>query len=393
MSPCTLPSPVARIPRAQIEAARPLVARLGPRHPVVRGLGLHEGISPERRLPVTALDVLWDALVEHQGPAAPLSVATEVRASSYGLLTYLLGCAPSGRHALRGLGRRYPQLLSEGTHYEIDIDRRHVEIAVSLRGGPRTPAATLFAAASVVGFLASEVQGAPRPIGTYLELAPPAPRHADTFTRFFGGPVTYGTRPARLVYERAAVERPLHGSDPALTELLEEAVVRRRPAERPTAEAVREILLAQGPSARASQAEISTHLGCSARALRRRLASEGIGFQAVVDQVRQRWAEAWLAQPETRVAALARTLGYADTAAFRRAFRRWTGMSPATWAALARRDPNVATPIDPVRCDPNVAVPIDPARRSAARLRRGLDPDDGPRILHGEFGDGRLGAT
>ena len=33
--------------------------------------------------------------------------------------------------------------------------------------------------------------------------------------------------------------------------------------------------------------------------------------------------------------AVAESMGYADAAAFRRAFRRWTGASPAAWARAA----------------------------------------------------------
>lgn len=335
---CALPSSPATVPRARLEAARPLVARLGARSPVVRGLGLDRAPSSERRLPVAALDRLWDALVEREGVAVPLGVATEVRASSYGLLTYLLGCAPSGQHALRRLGLSYHELLSEGTRYRIAVDGRHVEIEARLQGRPRTAAAELFAAAAVVGFVAAEVLGQPRPLGIHLAIPPPPARSAGAFQRFFGGPMQFEAATSRLVYARRDLERGLRGSDPALCEILEDAAARRRPAPRPTAEAVGGLLAAAGPGARISQAEVAARMGMSARVLRRRLAEEGTGFQLVLDQARQRWAEAWLAEPGTRVAALAQALGYADTAAFRRAFRRWTGMSPAAWAGLVPAD-------------------------------------------------------
>jgi AraC-like DNA-binding protein len=330
--------PMPPVLRARVEAARPLVQRLGVAHPLVRGLGLHdESPALGRQLPVAALDALWDALIEREGPAVPLLLANGVRASSYGLLTYLLGCAPSGQHALRRLGSGYRELLSEGTCYEIAIDRRHVEVGVELQGPGRSDGASLFAIASVVGFMAGEVEGGPRPLHVQLAVGAPPPRSAEAFSRFFAGPVRYGVERSRLVYERAVLDRRLQGSDPVLAEILEEAVRQRQPPPRPTAHALREVLLAAGPAVAVSLVEAAALLGLGPRSLRRRLTEEGSGFQAVLDDVRRCWAEAWLAVPHTRVAELAPRLGYADAAAFRRAFRRWTGTSPAAWAAVARR--------------------------------------------------------
>lgn len=333
--------PAVRL-RARVEAARPLALRLGEGHPLVRGLGLHRPRPPaggsEPQLPLAALDALWDAVVEREGPGVPLRLAQDVRASSFGLLTYLLGCAPSGQHALRRLGSAYRELLSEGTGYDVSVDRRHVEIEVALHGDRRSSAARLFAVASVVGFVAGEVEGAPRPCRVELSGAAPPSSEALACTRFFQGAVIHGAPRSRVVYDRAALERRLRGSDPALAEILEHAVRSRRSAATPMAEALRQVLLAAGPTAAVGQAHAAAALGCSPRSLRRHLAEEGTSFQAVLDGVRQGWAEAWLAVPSTPIAAVADTLGYADEAAFRRAFRRWTGMSPAAWAGLVRRD-------------------------------------------------------
>ncbi|MCX4242536.1 AraC family transcriptional regulator ligand-binding domain-containing protein [Paraliomyxa miuraensis] len=348
------PSPASSPPLlyARVDAARPLALMLGEHHPVVQALGLGRARAGEERLPLASLDALWDALVTLQGPSAPLRLGEQMRASSFGLLTYVLGCAPSGEHALRRLASIYGELLSEGTGYEIAVDRRHVEVAVTLHGAGRSAGAALFSIASVVGFVAGEVEGGPRPRCVDVTTEAPSPRTADAFARFFGGPVRHGASRSRLVYERAALERPMRGSDPALAEILEEAVRTRRIASRsapgptrglalpptPTTDALRGVLLAAGARASVGQDQAAAALGQSPRSLRRRLADEGTSFQAVVDQVRRNLAEAWLAVPGTPVAAVAEALGYADAAAFRRAFRRWTGTSPAAHGRLVRRD-------------------------------------------------------
>ena len=67
----------------------------------------------------------------------------------------------------------------------------------------------------------------------------------------------------------------------------------------------------------------------SARTLHRRLEDEGSSFQAIKDGLRRDVAINSLAKSRQAVAEIAAELGFADPAAFYRAFVRWTGVAPA----------------------------------------------------------------
>ena len=67
---------------------------------------------------------------------------------------------------------------------------------------------------------------------------------------------------------------------------------------------------------------------------KRRLASEGVAFDALVQRVQQEQASELLAG-STPIRDIAFALGFSDTTAFSRAFRRWTGKTP-TEARAAR---------------------------------------------------------
>jgi AraC-like DNA-binding protein len=71
-------------------------------------------------------------------------------------------------------------------------------------------------------------------------------------------------------------------------------------------------------------------LGLSVRTLQRRLASSGRTWTDVVDSVRRDEAVRLLASPAPIVEIAAR-LGYREQTSFTRAFRRWTGSTPANW--------------------------------------------------------------
>jgi len=67
------------------------------------------------------------------------------------------------------------------------------------------------------------------------------------------------------------------------------------------------------------------------RTLHRRLVEEGTSYRAAIDEVRQRLAVEHLKLGKLSIDEIAFTLGYTDTANFRRAFIRWTGVSPSVF--------------------------------------------------------------
>ncbi|MEM9018599.1 MAG: helix-turn-helix domain-containing protein [Verrucomicrobiota bacterium] len=63
-----------------------------------------------------------------------------------------------------------------------------------------------------------------------------------------------------------------------------------------------------------------------------RLASQfGTSLQKLIDSVREDSAKEFLEDPKVSVEAIATLLGYSDDRAFRRAFKRWTGMTPTQY--------------------------------------------------------------
>ncbi|MGD8906263.1 MAG: helix-turn-helix transcriptional regulator, partial [Gammaproteobacteria bacterium] len=65
----------------------------------------------------------------------------------------------------------------------------------------------------------------------------------------------------------------------------------------------------------------------------RTLAKEGTTYSEVVDSARCRAALARLREGDVSLARIALQLGYSEHSAFTRAFRRWTGTTPAVYRA------------------------------------------------------------
>jgi AraC-like DNA-binding protein len=78
-------------------------------------------------------------------------------------------------------------------------------------------------------------------------------------------------------------------------------------------------------------AEVARVFHMSARTLQRRLEEEQTRFTEVLDRARLDLARRLLADPALPLADVAFRLGFADLAAFSRAFKRWTGKPPGQW--------------------------------------------------------------
>jgi AraC-like DNA-binding protein len=85
-----------------------------------------------------------------------------------------------------------------------------------------------------------------------------------------------------------------------------------------------------------SEQSIARAVSVSPRSLQRRLAAESTTFTEVLTAVRCELAERYVGDPDLPVTEIGYMLGFSDVAAFSRAFKRWTGQSPAERRRIAR---------------------------------------------------------
>lgn len=83
-----------------------------------------------------------------------------------------------------------------------------------------------------------------------------------------------------------------------------------------------------------SPVDLAAQLHMTPRTFRRRLQEQGLSYQQLLEEARQRDSRTLLARDDLEIRRIAELLGYADPANFTRAFRTWTGMSPRSWRKL-----------------------------------------------------------
>jgi AraC-like DNA-binding protein len=160
----------------------------------------------------------------------------------------------------------------------------------------------------------------------------PAPSYRDEYARIFQCPVVFDApwnalrlHPDITAMKVALQPRYVFG---VLSERAKQLLrdLENTKTTRGKVEAQLMLILHKGD---ASMDTVATSLGVSRQTLFRRLKSEDVTFEKVLDDLRHRLALGYLAGRKASVNETAYLVGFSDPAAFSRAFKRWTGKSPS----------------------------------------------------------------
>jgi AraC-like DNA-binding protein len=156
-------------------------------------------------------------------------------------------------------------------------------------------------------------------------------------SRAFGAPVQFAAADNRLMFPVGALASPSRLANPQVTDQLTKLAAALAAQVTPSATLQDRIaqtaraLLAAG--VRPHRAVVARRLGVSQRSLQRGLEAQGTTFRAVQESVLRELVEALLSNPTLKLDAVAHSMGFGDLAAFSKAFRRWTGCTPARYRA------------------------------------------------------------
>lgn len=177
-----------------------------------------------------------------------------------------------------------------------------------------------------------------RPIKILLNHRPP--ENAKPFRNFFRVPVKFNAGQNAVVFPASWLTRVMpevHADVRRLVqEKIDEVVVRMGDN---FPEQIRAVLRDALLGGHADLDHLASLFALHPRTFRRRLAAAGSSYQQLLDEIRHDVARDMLSTSELAVSELALTLQYSDARSFIRAFRRWTGQTPARWRKAHRRRP------------------------------------------------------
>ena len=334
-----MPRPPSTLATWSATILRALAARGLDPAPIAARAGLDPAaLGPDARVPRAALNRLWAEAVAASGdPAIGLEVSRYTAQTTFHALGYAVLASLTLREAFERM-IRYRRLIGEVLELRLVDAGERVRFEIDVSRDPGVPPQAVDAIAAVWVRQARALH-APRPCEPLaVELARPAPADLLPYRRTFRQTVRFDAAANALEYARADVDARLPAGNAELARNSDEVLVRylARLEQSRLSSRVQQALLDALPDGAPDKAAVARSLAMSPRNLQRRLAEEGTSFSALLEEARTSLARTYVEEGRLSVTEIAFMLGFADTSAFSRAFKRWTGLSPRAWAARPR---------------------------------------------------------
>ncbi|AOY87155.1 AraC family transcriptional regulator [Marinobacter salinus] len=164
----------------------------------------------------------------------------------------------------------------------------------------------------------------------------PGPELERAYQKRWQCPVTFSANEDSVTLRKTLLETRLRQPDPLLRKTLEAHALSQLASldtDSDLNSRVRHSIRQQLMHGITRQDMVAEDLGMTSRTLQRKLSQEGVSYQRLLDEVRQKMAENYLRNSELAIPDIALRLGYSETTSFHRKFKAVTGKTPGEFRA------------------------------------------------------------
>lgn len=217
-------------------------------------------------------------------------------------------------------------LLEEKDYYKVTLSPNELWRSQSTQSVKHT-------AEGVIAFTVKEFHALTRmqhnPIAIHLPWA--RPENISEYERVFGCSIFFNKEEVSILLKKEHVEERVFTADYNLLRILiayAEEKSQNIGQEHGFAALVKQSVLKLIKPEFPTIEQVAGHLNVSPRTLQRRLKEENCNYKELIDELRKEFAISYLKRPDLNIGDIASLLNYADSSAFTRSFKRWTGKTP-----------------------------------------------------------------
>ncbi len=171
----------------------------------------------------------------------------------------------------------------------------------------------------------------------------PKPESMAEYERVFRCPVLFEQKENSMTVDWSIGNIPVLMANPMLLEYFEKyaqdfLAELDRPKEH--TRAVTKIILAHLDDEKLSIEKVAKEMAVSVRTLQKRLEEEGVVFSELLKDIREKLAKKYLRENYT-VEQITYLLGFSEPSVFRKAFKKWSGVTPKEYRESALSTPNI----------------------------------------------------
>lgn len=292
------------------------------------GIDLEQALSPYTRFPVARMQNVWKHAAERlEQDNFGLNVAAQLTPASFYGLSFGLYASGTLMELLERL-IKFRRVISCSYDINLDASGDFVMLTFDDKRQIKSAAPSI----TVILYLlriCREIYGPTfHPEKVYFDL--PESSGNQQLLDFVNAPIVYNAPCNGILLSKEMAQRPLPGADPELGQQQDKLVERylaRAGLEDTLRARVKLQVLESLADGSASLEELAAAMHTTPRTLQRKLKKENCSYHDLLDESRQQLALEYATDPHMSATQIALSLGFADTATFARAFKRWTGDS------------------------------------------------------------------
>jgi len=296
--------------------------------------GMAEAELQRDRWPIDHITRLWWAAARLTAdPGFGLKVGRLAVPAGLNLVGFMLQSAPTLRESI-AVVLKYQRLVSDGGRLQMIAGSEASWLVYHPRQGelpfsPHQIEAVLAAVMAIAHWLTGVLV---QPLK--VQFNQPALGPSEGYQAVFACPVEFEQAFSGLLLDNAILDTPLPQADAQLARVHQQHAAARLAALSPADTLVQDLrrwIASRMHGQVPSRVQAAQAFGLTSRTLARRLQAQQSDFSRLVDEVRKEAALHALAHGERSLADIGQSLGFAEPSTFWRAFKRWTGCTPAQW--------------------------------------------------------------